>query len=194
MDVVISWPLLDVPAGAQWGRAPRTASASPGGRSPGGTPGTSTPAPHHDRSRHGSAAREARDRRRWPSGHPSRAARRSPGRGRAPAASAGTRRRRGGTPLLAPCLREVPVDDRDILHDALREIAARRLDVAVFQTGVGAAAFLDAAEQAGCADAIRERLAAAVVVERGPKPLAVLLQNGIRVDRRTRDPHTTDEV
>jgi len=103
-------------------------------------------------------------------------------------------RRRGGTPLLAPCLREVPVDDRDILHDALREIAARRLDVAVFQTGVGAAAFLDAAEQAGCADAIRERLAAAVVVERGPKPLAVLLQNGIRVDRRTREPHTTDEV
>jgi uroporphyrinogen-III synthase len=103
-------------------------------------------------------------------------------------------RRRGGIPLLAPCLREVAAEDRDTLHSVIREIGARALDLAVFQTGVGTAAFLDAAAEAGCADSIRERLAAAVVVERGPKPLAVLLREGIRIDRRTREPHTTDEV
>jgi uroporphyrinogen-III synthase len=103
-------------------------------------------------------------------------------------------RRRGGTPLSAPCLREVPAEDRDLLHAALEQIAIRTIYMAIFQTGVGALAFLDAAAEAGVAESLRDRLAAAVVVARGPKPLAALLKRGLRVDRRTPEPHTTSEV
>jgi uroporphyrinogen-III synthase len=103
-------------------------------------------------------------------------------------------RRRGGTPLSAPCLREVPAEDRNLLHATLEQIAIRAFYMAIFQTGVGALAFLDAAAEAGVAESLRDRLAAAVVVARGPKPLAALLKRGLRVDRRTPEPHTTAEV
>jgi uroporphyrinogen-III synthase len=103
-------------------------------------------------------------------------------------------RRRGGTPLSAPCLREVSAEDRDLLHATLEQIATRALYIAIFQTGVGALAFLDAAAEAGVAESLRDRLASAVVVARGPKPLAALLKRGLRVDRRTPEPHTTAEV
>jgi uroporphyrinogen-III synthase len=73
-------------------------------------------------------------------------------------------------------------------------VAATPLDLAVFQTGVGTDRLLGAAEAAGLADAIAARLEAAVVLARGPKPLAVLLRRRVRVDRRTPEPHTTAEV
>ncbi len=103
-------------------------------------------------------------------------------------------RRRGGTPLLAPSLREVPAENRSHVLTAVQNVVTRAVDLVVFQTGVGAAALLDAAVEAGCDEALREQLSAAIVVARGPKPLAALLHQGIRVDRRTAEPHTTAEV
>ena len=90
--------------------------------------------------------------------------------------------RHGGVPVAAPCLREAAVED------------AAPLDLAVFQTGVGTDRFLTAATAAGQVAAVAARLEDAVVLARGPKPLAVLLRNRIRVDRRTSEPHTTAEV
>ena len=102
--------------------------------------------------------------------------------------------RHGGVPLSAPCLREAAVDDVGSLEAALRRVVEAPLHLAVFQTGVGAEGLLDAADRAALGEALTARLAAAVVLARGPKPLAVLLRRGIRVDRRTAEPHTTAEV
>jgi uroporphyrinogen-III synthase len=102
--------------------------------------------------------------------------------------------RHGGVPVAAPCLREAGVEDTAPLDAALRAVAGAPLDLAVFQTGVGTDRLLGAAAAAGLGDAIAARLEAAVVLARGPKPLAVLLRNRVRVDLRTPEPHTTAEV
>jgi uroporphyrinogen-III synthase len=103
-------------------------------------------------------------------------------------------RRRGGEPVAAPCLREVSNLDDAALHAALRTLAAAPAAVSVFQTGVGSQAVLDAATRAGVGEGYVAGLARGVVVARGPKPLAVLLRRGVRVDRRTVEPHTTARI
>lgn len=100
----------------------------------------------------------------------------------------------GGTPIMAPCLREVRNDDDDQLRAALRSIASSPVHVFVFQTGVGTAALFDLAGAEGLREALTEAVRRALVVARGPKPLAVLLRLGFHVDRRTTGPHTTDEM
>jgi len=102
--------------------------------------------------------------------------------------------RHGGVPVAAPCLREAAVEDAAPLDAAIRDVVAAPLDLAVFQTGVGTDRFLTAATTADRIAAVAARLHDAVVLARGPKPLAVLLRNRIRVDRRTSEPHTTAEV
>ena len=100
----------------------------------------------------------------------------------------------GGVPMVAPCLREVRGEDDQELRRRLRAVVAAPVDVFVFQTGVGAAALFDLAAEAGLAEPLAESVRGALVVARGPKPLAVLLQRGFRVDRRTSSPHTTVEL
>jgi uroporphyrinogen-III synthase len=102
--------------------------------------------------------------------------------------------RHGGVPLPAPCLREAAVEDAAPLEAALRRVAEAPLHLAVLQTGVGVEGLLAAAASAGLAGVLATRLAGGVVLARGPKPLAVLLRHGVRVDRRTAEPHTTAEV
>jgi uroporphyrinogen-III synthase len=102
--------------------------------------------------------------------------------------------RHGGIPYLAPCLREAPAEDRALLKEALELVAGQPIHMAIFQTGVGTASLFAAAAELGQDRALRDRLAAAIVVERGPKPLSVLLKHGVRIDRRTVEPHTTAEV
>ena len=107
---------------------------------------------------------------------------------------AGLIERYGGVPYVTPSLREVPVDDPAEIRDCLDRLASQPIDLAIFQTGVGAARLIEEAAQLGRGALLADRLAGAIVVARGPKPLAVLGSAGIRVDRRTVEPHTTTEV
>lgn len=100
----------------------------------------------------------------------------------------------GGIPVHAPCMREAPAEDREAVHASVRRAAQGPLDMAIFLTGSGTAALFGAATEAGLYDALVSRLRPAVVVARGPKPLAVLHRHRVAVDRRTRDPHTTEQV
>ncbi|GAC1340524.1 MAG: hypothetical protein NVSMB29_09500 [Candidatus Dormibacteria bacterium] len=103
-------------------------------------------------------------------------------------------RRNGGQPVLAPCLREVRSDDRESLTTALWRVDREAPDMAIFQTGVGTEALFEFAADAGLEGMLTQRLAEATVLARGPKPLAVLHKHGVRVDLRTREPHTTADV
>jgi uroporphyrinogen-III synthase len=102
--------------------------------------------------------------------------------------------RHGGVPVAVPCLREAPIEDSSPLDQAIAALTATPIDLAVFQTGVGTDRLLSAATRAGAGEAVLARLEPAVVLARGPKPLAVLLRHRVRVDRRTPEPHTTAEV
>jgi uroporphyrinogen-III synthase len=95
-------------------------------------------------------------------------------------------------PVLAPCMREVREPDDGTLRKRLVELAAAPPTIVIFQTGVGTQALFDLAGED--AARLREMVERALVVARGPKPLAVLHRLGLRVDRRTVEPHTTRQL
>jgi uroporphyrinogen-III synthase len=100
----------------------------------------------------------------------------------------------GGRPLPAPALREEPVDDPAAVAAFLDRLAARGLDLMIFQTGVGSRALFRAVEQLGRQAEWRAALETAVVAVRGPKPVSALRELGVRVDLRAAEPFTTAEL
>lgn len=94
----------------------------------------------------------------------------------------------GGVPRSAPAVREVPRRDQGPALAVLDRIGRGQVDVIVFLTGVGARALLALAAQAGRRDALLRALPAMVVVARGPKPVAVLREAGVRIDLTPREP------
>jgi uroporphyrinogen-III synthase len=91
-------------------------------------------------------------------------------------------------------LREVHSPDSPVLQVGIRRVCDEPLDVAIFLTGVGTRTVFEAAAHGGLEARLRERLAAATVVVRGPKPTAVLRQLGVRIDVAAPPPNTSAEV
>lgn len=102
-------------------------------------------------------------------------------------------RRHGGEPVSVPALREVARECRDEVRAAVAALAQPG-GVAVIATGAGLGRWLAVAQELGLASALREGLAHATVVCRGPKPLAVLKREGLSAHVRAAPPHTTAEL
>ncbi len=102
--------------------------------------------------------------------------------------------RRGGVPLLAPALEEVPDIDPQAVRSLLAQWRDRPFDICIFQTGVGARALFAATDAAGLSAELRDRLAASTVVVRGPKPVGELNARGVRIDVKAASPFTTEMV
>ena len=102
--------------------------------------------------------------------------------------------RRGGLPMWAPALEEVPeVDPRKV--DELFELnRAGAFKIVIFQTGVGTRALFEATDAAGSTADFLDILREAVVVVRGPKPVGELSSRQVRIDIRASSPFTTDTV
>ena len=103
-------------------------------------------------------------------------------------------RRRGGTPLLAPALAEVPDMDSGFIANFVAGLELQPAKVAIFQTGVGTRALFEATDALGLTSKLLALLGAMTVVARGPKPTAVLRGRGVRIDLPAADPFTTVEV
>ncbi len=102
-------------------------------------------------------------------------------------------RRHGGEPVCVPAMREIEQDCADGVARAYGALV-RGDAVAVFTTGVGLERFLRVAADIGIGDELRAGLAGAMVVCRGPKPIAVLKRHGLPVHVRAQSPHTTREL
>src|ERR1700761_3134544 len=102
--------------------------------------------------------------------------------------------RRGGEPLLAPALEEVP----DVGPAAIRSLVdrwrARPFAMCIFQTGVGTRAMFSAADVAGLTSQLQALLKDCQVLVRGPKPVGELNARNIRIDIRAASPFTTETV
>ena len=100
----------------------------------------------------------------------------------------------GGTAIVAPALREVPLESN---REAL-EFAARLMnggfDITIFLTGVGTRELLTIAEHVHPRAAIAAALAKTKVVVRGPKPLAVLRELPVPIWAIAPEPNTWHEV
>lgn len=100
----------------------------------------------------------------------------------------------GGAPYVAPALREVPAADPAPLRGWLARLAAGRFNVVLFLSGGGCRALLERASEDGALDAVLVGLAGTRVVARGPKPVRVLREYGIRIDFVPPEPNTSDEL
>jgi len=101
-------------------------------------------------------------------------------------------RRLGGTPVVAPAVREVPhPSDTAAFLDAL---LTRRFSVVVFLTGAAAKAVLREADTAGSLNDAIAAIQQATLVCRGPKPTAVVRGYGLQPDILPEKPFTTKEL
>ena len=102
--------------------------------------------------------------------------------------------KRGGKPLHAPALSEIPDIDPSFIAALVHDWQKAPVKAAIFQTGVGTRALFKAADELGLSATLKELLADSTVVARGPKPTGALNAQGVRIDRSAADPFTTAEV
>jgi uroporphyrinogen-III synthase len=103
-------------------------------------------------------------------------------------------RLQGGTPLSAPALREVPIDDDAPIVEWLHELLAGSFDIVIFLTGVGCGHVLSAAAKHAMLESALKALDSTRVVARGPKPVKVLKDHGVRIDFVPPEPNTSEEL
>jgi uroporphyrinogen-III synthase len=101
-------------------------------------------------------------------------------------------RRRGGTPVSAPSMREVPLDASPEAAALLQALEAGAVDVLILLTGVGTRAL--AAASGLPAERVAARLRRARIVARGPKPVAALRELGLTPDVTVPEPNTWREL
>ena len=101
---------------------------------------------------------------------------------------------RGGIPVHAPALAEVPDLDPQAIADLVASLERKPARLAIFQTGVGTRALFNATDGLGATTRFLALLEKSTVVVRGPKPTGALRARGIRIDRSAADPFTTKEV
>jgi uroporphyrinogen-III synthase len=102
--------------------------------------------------------------------------------------------RRGGIPMSAPALDELPDIEPQAVIDLIDRWKTDPFRIVIFQTGVGTSALFAAADATGLTQQLRELLGTALVVVRGPKPVAALNARQIRIDIKAATPFTTETV
>jgi uroporphyrinogen-III synthase len=100
----------------------------------------------------------------------------------------------GGRPLVAPALREVPLESTTKALDFAAALMRGDFDIVIFLTGVGTRALVSAVEPAYPRDVFAAALARTHVVARGPKPLAALRELQVPVWVSAPEPNTWREV
>jgi uroporphyrinogen-III synthase len=100
----------------------------------------------------------------------------------------------GGTPIVAPALREVPLESNPQAIAFAEALIRGEFDVVILLTGVGTRALLDAVGGAGKRDEFVAALAETRVVPRGPKPLSVMRELGLAPWVMVPEPNTWREI
>ncbi len=101
----------------------------------------------------------------------------------------------GGVPVVAPSMREVPLDSNVEALAFADALERGDFDLVVLLTGVGTRALLDTVDGVrGSRETFVRALGRTKVVARGPKPLAVLRELGIAPWAIAPEPNTWREV
>ena len=100
----------------------------------------------------------------------------------------------GGRPIVAPAMREVPLESNREALEFVAALLAGGFDMVIFLTGVGTRALATLAESV----CLREKFVAALggvrVVARGPKPVAALKELGLSPAIVAPEPNTWHEM
>ena len=101
---------------------------------------------------------------------------------------------RGGVPVHAPALAELPDLEPQKIAALVASLERDPAKLMIFQTGVGTRALFAATDGLGITQKFLSLIEKSVVAARGPKPTGALRQRGVRIDRSAADPYTTREV
>jgi uroporphyrinogen decarboxylase len=102
--------------------------------------------------------------------------------------------RLGGRAIIAPAMREVPLEDNHAALDFAQHLLAGDFEVVIFLTGVGVRALMQVIETRHTRDAIVVALAKTTIVVRGPKPTKVVRELGLEPGIIAREPSTWREL
>src|SRR5580704_16347626 len=99
-----------------------------------------------------------------------------------------------GEAVVAPSMREVPLESNAPAIEFVRGLAGKQFDMVIFLTGVGTRALARVAESVFPRADFINALAGVSVVARGPKPIAVLREMGVSVTLAAPEPNTWREL
>jgi uroporphyrinogen decarboxylase len=102
--------------------------------------------------------------------------------------------RRGGVAIVAPAMREVPLEDNHAALDFAERLLAGEFDAVIFMTGVGTRALFAAMETRHQRAALISALTAVTTVARGPKPIRAMRDLGFEPSVVVSEPNTWREV
>ncbi len=98
--------------------------------------------------------------------------------------------RHGGEPLVAPSMREVPLENNTEALEAGERLIAGQFDLLILLTGVGTRALVEVLRTRHGLDTITSALGRITRVARGPKPVAALRELGLTPDITVPEPNT----
>ena len=100
----------------------------------------------------------------------------------------------GGRPVVAPAMREVPLDSNSEALQFAARLLAGEFDMVIFLTGVGTRALLEVAETKYPREDFLSALRRVKVIPRGPKPIAVLRELNVTPALAVPEPNTWREL
>lgn len=100
----------------------------------------------------------------------------------------------GGRPVVAPAMREVPLESNQEALEFVRALLRDEFDMVIFLTGVGTRALTGVAETLGPREEYAAALRRVRVVARGPKPVAALRELGVTPNVSAPEPNTWREL
>ena len=103
-------------------------------------------------------------------------------------------RRYGGEPIVAPSMREVPLNENRAALELLPQLEAGQFDLLILMTGVGTRTLNETLLTQYPQDRITAALRKARLVARGPKPVAALKELGLKPAIAAPEPNTWREV
>jgi len=98
--------------------------------------------------------------------------------------------RHGGRPLVAPVLREVPLNDNHAVQEFGARLMAGGVDLLILMTGVGTTTIFDLLKTRYPWSSIVAALEGTVIIARGPKPVAALKAVGLQATLTVPEPNT----
>ena len=100
----------------------------------------------------------------------------------------------GGKPVVAPSMREVPLESNRQGMEFANALIEGRFDVVIFLTGVGTRALTRVVETLYPTEQFMAALSRAAIVARGPKPVAALREMGVPITLTIPEPNTWREI
>jgi len=100
----------------------------------------------------------------------------------------------GGRAIVAPSMREIPLESNTEAREFARALADGGFDMVIFLTGVGTRALAKVVETVYPLETFVNALRSVTIVARGPKPSAALKELGVPVAITVPEPNTWREL